>query len=103
MDGDKKIFKPPVKMVGEDGNAFAIIARVSKALKQAGCPGRAKEWMDAATSCESYNHLLNLVFEYADVDGGEEVGEYPGEEDGDPDDLGYAESTTVADVSPQGC
>lgn len=93
MEGDRGFFKPPVRMVGEDGNAFSIIGRVSKALKQAGCPDRAKEWIDRATSCESYNHLLNLVFEYADVDvddGGYGDAEDNGE-DGDPDDLGYGE------------
>ena len=28
--------KPKVKLVGQDGNAFPILGRVSKALRQAG-------------------------------------------------------------------
>ena len=60
--------KPPVRMVGEDGNAFAIIGRVSKALKGAGYRDKAKKWQAAAMSCDSYDALLGLVFEYADVD-----------------------------------
>ena len=78
--------KPPVKMVGEDGNAFAIIGRVSKALKRAGYRDKVKEWQAAAMKCESYNHLLNLVFDYADVDAEEDV-----EADTDADDLGYGD------------
>ena len=65
---DEDFEKPAVQLTGEDGNAFAIIGRVSKALRRAGYPDKAKEWMDKATSCESYNHLLNLVFDYAEVE-----------------------------------
>ena len=68
---DEDFVKPAVRMVGEDGNAFAIIGRVSKALKRAGYPDKAKEWQAAAMSCESYDHLLNLTWDYADVDGEE--------------------------------
>ncbi len=64
--------RPPVRMVGEDGNAFAVIGRVSKALKGAGYRDKAKEWQSAAMACESYDALLGLVFDYADVDAEED-------------------------------
>ena len=65
---DENFVKPTVSLVGEDGNAFAIIGRVSKALKRAGYPDKAKEWTDKATLCESYDALLSLTFDYADVE-----------------------------------
>ena len=58
--------KPGCPMVGEDGNAFAIIARVSKALQRAGQPGKAKEWREKAVKCPSYDALLQLMFRYVD-------------------------------------
>jgi hypothetical protein len=45
--------KPKVRLVGEDGNAFAILGRVSKAMSG------------------DYNHLFATVLEYVD-DIGEE-------------------------------
>ena len=36
--------KPTVKLVGEDGNVFNIIGRVSNALKKAGLLEQAKEF-----------------------------------------------------------
>lgn len=55
-----------VQLTGEDGNAFAIIGRVSKALKRAGYRELATEWVSRATSCKSYDGVLQLVFEYVD-------------------------------------
>jgi len=56
--------KPEVKLVGEDGNAFAIMGRVQRALKQAGAD---KEYIDKylneATSGD-YDHLLQVTMEY---------------------------------------
>ena len=40
--------KPTVKLVGEDGNAFMIMGRVSKALKRAGQEDKAKEFTEKA-------------------------------------------------------
>ncbi len=62
--------KPKVRLVGEDGNAFAILGRVSKALRQAGQGDKVKEMTDKAMSGD-YNHLLATVLEYVD-DIGEE-------------------------------
>ena len=55
------------KLVGEDGNAFAILGRVSKALKRAGLVDAADEFMTEATSGD-YNHLLATVLEYVETD-----------------------------------
>ena len=61
---DPLVSKPECQLTGEDGNAFAIIGRVSRCLKQDGQPERAAEWAEAATSAGSYDDLLQLTFEY---------------------------------------
>ena len=57
-----------VDLVGEDGNAFAIMGRVSKAMGRAGCtPSQIKEYTDEATSGD-YSHLLVTTMEYVSCD-----------------------------------
>lgn len=52
---------------GVDGNVFAIIATVSRALKQAGEPKAAEEFTHAAMNCESYDAVLVLCMETVEV------------------------------------
>ena len=53
-----------VRLVGEDGNAFFILGRVNKAMKEAGVdPVLRKTFHDQATSGD-YNHLLRTVMEW---------------------------------------
>jgi len=61
--------KPNVKMVGEDGNVFAVIGRVRRALREAGQEDKAKEFSDRAMAAHSYDEVLGMVFEYCEVDG----------------------------------
>jgi hypothetical protein len=56
-----------VKLVGEDGNAFAILGAVSKALKRAGHKDLVDEFMAEATSGD-YNHLLATCMDYVEVE-----------------------------------
>ncbi|HOW73291.1 MAG TPA: hypothetical protein PKY77_22050 [Phycisphaerae bacterium] len=58
--------KVKCKLVGEDGNAFAIIGRVSKALKRAGMKDQAKEYVEKAMASPSYDALLALTLEYVE-------------------------------------
>lgn len=44
-------------LTGQDGNAFAIMGRVSRALRQAGKGDLVDEYLGKATSGD-YNHLL---------------------------------------------
>ena len=62
-----EIPKPPCKLVGTDGNVFAIIGRVQRALKQAGQDARAREFVQRAFGARSYQEVLGLAFEYTDV------------------------------------
>ena len=59
--------KPVCKLVGKDGNVFAIISKVSKTLKQAGMKDNASEFTSRAMSCRNYDEVLQLCFEYVDV------------------------------------
>lgn len=56
-----------VKLVGEDGNAFAIIGRVSQALKRGGHPELAKEFQKEAMSGD-YDNLLRVAMSYVEVE-----------------------------------
>ena len=60
--------KPTCKLLGSDGNAFAVIGTVSKCLDDAGQPAAAKEFVDKAFECGSYDKLLALCFEYVEVE-----------------------------------
>ena len=57
-----------VKLVGTDGNAWALIGRVSQALRRG---GQSKEFIDAfvkeATSGD-YNHLLCTCMKVCEVE-----------------------------------
>jgi hypothetical protein len=56
-----------VKLVGTDGNAFAILGKVIKALKAAGAtPEELKEFQDQATSGD-YDNLLATCMEWVEV------------------------------------
>ena len=56
-----------VQLVGSDGNAFAILGKVSKAMKRAGvAQTEVTKFMDEATSGD-YDHLLQTCMTYVDV------------------------------------
>lgn len=60
--------KPVCQLSGEDGNVFSIIGRVSKTLKRAGQYDKAEEFKDKATHAHSYDEVLQLCFEYVEVE-----------------------------------
>ena len=57
---DKPIVKGPI-----DGNAFAIVGAVSRALKKAGQGDKVAEYQAKAMSGD-YDHLLAVSMEYAE-------------------------------------
>ena len=60
--------KPVVRLIGEDGNAFAILGKVTKAMKRAGySQDEVKEYQAKAMSGD-YDHLLAVTMEYVDVE-----------------------------------
>lgn len=61
------VTKPKVKLVGTDGNIFAVIGRCARALKQAGQPDKAKEMTEAAFKARSYHEALGVCMQYVDA------------------------------------
>jgi hypothetical protein len=61
-----------VKLIGENGNAFAIMGRVTQAMRRAHISKEViDEYLREAKS-GGYNHLLATTLEYVDEEGDEE-------------------------------
>jgi len=56
-----------VKLVGTDGNVFALAGKVSGALKRGGYPELAKEFTTKLFQQSSYDDALALMMEYVEV------------------------------------
>jgi len=56
-----------VPLVGEDGNAYAILGRVSRALRQAGIPDDERQAFLAEATQGSYDELLQTVMRWVEV------------------------------------
>ena len=66
--------KPKLALVGEDGNAFAILARSRAVMKRAGYPKeRIEEFMKEAMAGD-YNHLLRTCMDWFDTTEDDEKG-----------------------------
>jgi hypothetical protein len=59
---------PVCNLTDCDGNVFAIIGRVCRTLKRAGQADRADEFSAKAVSAKSYDAVLQLCFEFVDVE-----------------------------------
>ena len=57
-----------VRLVGDDGNALAIIGAVAAALRREVGTDTAGEWTAAAWRCGSYGALLRLALAWVDVE-----------------------------------
>lgn len=66
MEQQKTFVKPRCKLVGTDGNVFALAGRVGSALKRAGYRDEANEFYGRLTNCASYDDALCLMLEYVD-------------------------------------
>lgn len=56
-----------VKLLGQDGNAFAILGSVSRAMKKAGwTQQQIGEYLNEATLGD-YNHLLSVTNDYVNI------------------------------------
>ncbi len=62
-DGSVQFPDVEVNLTGRDGNVFAIIGRVSSALKRAGHPEAAKRYVNAAFAAPSYDAVLQLTMQ----------------------------------------
>lgn len=60
--------KPKCKLQGESGNVYFIIGKVSRELKRAGDFEGARKFQEQAVSSKSYDEVLQLCFDYVDVE-----------------------------------
>ena len=60
--------KPKMKLVGEDGNIFAILGRASRLLCQSGHADKATEMYERVTSSHNYYQALNIISEYVETE-----------------------------------
>ena len=60
--------KPILQLLGQDGNAFAILGKARRAAKDADwSDAEVKKFMDEAKSGD-YDHLLQTCMKYFDVE-----------------------------------
>lgn len=59
--------KPKLKIIGKDGNAFAILGEARRAAKKAGWPQEKIEGMLQDAMSGDYNHLLSTISKYFNV------------------------------------
>ena len=59
--------KPSVKLVGTDGNIFAVVGRCARALREAGQADKAKEMTEFAFKAGSYDEALGICMRYVDA------------------------------------
>ena len=62
---DKK--RISVKLIGEDGNIFYIMGKVSRELKRNGQSAEATEMCNRIYKSGSYDKALQIVMEYVDI------------------------------------
>lgn len=65
---DVKFPEIEVKLVGEDGNAFAILGRVKRELKRHGVSQQLQEAFMAEATSGDYNHLLATCMDWVTVE-----------------------------------
>ena len=58
-----------IPLVGEDGNAFAILGRVSRIARNAGLYKNEIDAFQKEAMSGDYNHLLTTVMEWFSIDG----------------------------------
>lgn len=63
---DKPLTNAKVKLTGQDGNAFAILAKVRSAIKKSDHPELADQFMEEAMSSD-YDNLLVTCMKYVEV------------------------------------
>ncbi|APD19317.1 hypothetical protein SEA_CEPENS_91 [Mycobacterium phage Cepens] len=69
--GDQKTVRCPevtVQLTGRDGNVFAIMGRVSDALRQAGYSNLVDEFVADVTDASSYSEALHRVMSWVEVE-----------------------------------
>ena len=69
MSAAKSLPKVKCQLVGEDGNAFSIIGRFSRAARKAGWSQDDIAAVTEEAKSGDYDHLLGTILEHVDDDG----------------------------------
>lgn len=56
-----------VELIGNDGNAFAIMGNVSRALRRGGVPAEEVKEYQAECMAGDYDHLLQTTMKWVNV------------------------------------
>ena len=56
-----------VKLTGEDGNAFSILGRVTRAMRHASVSKEERDAFHAEATSGDYDHLLATAMRWVDV------------------------------------
>jgi hypothetical protein len=56
-----------VELIGQDGNAFAIMGAVSRELKRAGVSKEERDAYFTEATSGDYNHLLRVTSEWVNI------------------------------------
>ena len=67
MTNIEELPKPEVTLIGEDGNAFAIIGACTKALRRAGWNTDQVGVFQEEAMSGDYNKVLQIAMKYLDV------------------------------------
>lgn len=65
---DVKCPEVHVRLIGEDGNGFAIIARTMRAMRDANVKAKTVSEYQMEAMSGDYDHLLRTTMEYVNVD-----------------------------------
>ncbi len=65
---DVKYPNVTVNLVGEDGNAFAILGKVGRALRRAGIDADELDAFRKEAKAGDYDHLLQTVMRWVNVE-----------------------------------
>lgn len=60
--------RPKMKLIGQDGNIFAVLGRASRLLNENGQSDQAKEMCDRVYQSGDYYKALNIVSEYVETE-----------------------------------
>ncbi len=67
LDPDIRYPDVHVRLVGQDGNAFAILGRVMGALREAGVPDEERKRFEREATAGDYDELLATCMRWVDV------------------------------------
>jgi len=59
--------KPSCKLIGEDGNVFNLLGKVSKVLKENNLYEQEKEMTDRVFNSNSYTEALAIFSDYVEI------------------------------------